>query len=84
MKEAIRAYILENHMYGQPPEDLDDEASFIETGIIDSTAVMELILFLEDEFDVKVEDEELLPENLDSVDKLCAFLRKKGVTDAAA
>lgn len=78
MRQQVREFILENYMYGSSPEELDDEASFLETGIIDSTGAMELILFLEDEFDVKVEDAEMLPENLDSVNCVCAYLERKG------
>ena len=79
MKDVIRKHILDSYMYGSPPEDLDDDASFIETGIFDSTAVMELILFIESEFDIRVKDEEFLPENLDSVNRICQYLERKGV-----
>ena len=78
MRAKIRAFILESFMYGSAPEELEDTASFLETGIIDSTGIMEVVLFLEEEFDIKVEDNEMLPENLDSVDRLCRFLEKKG------
>ncbi len=84
MREQVREFILENYMYGSAPEELDDEASFLESGIIDSTGAMELILFLEEEFGVKVEDAEMLPENLDSVDKVCAYLEGKGAGDSEA
>ena len=79
MRKSVREFILENYLYGAAPEELDDAASFLEEGIIDSTGVMELILFLEEEFDVKVEDTEMVPENLDSVDCICRFLESKGV-----
>ncbi len=84
MKESIRIFILENYMYGASPDELDDEASFLETGVIDSTGVMELILFLEEEFDIKVEDTELLPDNLDSVNRVCRYLKTKGIKDSEA
>lgn len=83
MKQKIREHILEVYLYGSPPETLNDDASFIETGIFDSTAVMELILFLEDEFGIKVQDSEFVPENLDSVNRICRFLRSKGVPEGA-
>ncbi|HDO31227.1 MAG TPA: acyl carrier protein, partial [Desulfobacteraceae bacterium] len=51
--------------------------SFLDKGIIDSTGVLELVEWLEDEFGVPVEDEELLPENLDSVNQLAAFIARK-------
>ena len=79
MKDKLREFVLDNYMFGAPAEELDDEESFLESGIIDSTGVMELITFLEEEFEVKVEDAELLPDNLDSVNRVCAFLERKGV-----
>lgn len=78
VRQAIRAFILENYMHGASPSELEDAASFVDTGIIDSTGVMELILFLENELGVKVEDTEILPENLDSVEKICRYLESKG------
>ena len=78
-RDIIREHILEVYMYDSSSESLNDEASFVETGIFDSTAVMELILFLEDEFKIKVSDEEFLPENLDSISRICAFLERKGI-----
>ncbi len=67
-------------MYGASADEIENAASFFETGIMDSTGVMELILFLEEEFGISVEDEEVVPENLDSVDRLCVFLEGKGVS----
>jgi asparagine synthase (glutamine-hydrolysing) len=77
MKEQIREYILENCMYGAPPEDLEDDVSFLETGILDSTGVMELIAFIEEEFGFQVDDTEMVPNNLDSVRRLCAYVERK-------
>ena len=79
MRETLRAFVLENFMFGAAPDTLDEDASFLDSGIIDSTGVMELVSFLEDRFGITVEDVELTPENLDSVSRLCAYLRAKGV-----
>ncbi|NIA15174.1 MAG: acyl carrier protein [Nitrospiraceae bacterium] len=79
VREQIREFVLDAFMYGAAPEELDDDASFLETGIMDSTGIMELVMFLEEEFDFKVQDTEMVPENLDSVDNLCQYLSKKGV-----
>lgn len=73
----VRAFVLENYLYGAPDEELDDDRSFLETGVIDSTGVMELVLFLENEFGVEVKDTEFVPENLDSVNRVCAYLQRK-------
>lgn len=77
-RERLRAFVLENYLYGAAPETLADDASFLETGIIDSTGVMELITYLEAEFGVTVEDAEMIPENLDTIDGLCRYLAAKG------
>ena len=82
MKEQLRTYILANFMFGSSPEDLDDNASLLETGVLDSTGVLELILYLEEKFGVAVDATELVPENIDSVNRLHAFLEKKGVSVA--
>lgn len=54
-----------------------DEDSFLENGIIDSTGVLELVMFLEENFNIKVADEELLPENLDSFNNIYKYLKTK-------
>ncbi len=77
IKEQVRDFIIENFLFGEGGEDLKDDDSFLEKGIIDSTGVLELVEWLEETFDFKVEDEELVPENLDSVNNLEAFISKK-------
>lgn len=75
-KRKIREFIVENFLFGND-EGLTDNVSFLEEGIIDSTGVLELVSFLEEDFDISVEDDELIPENLDSINNLDAFLGKK-------
>ena len=75
-KERIRQFILKN-FYVADAASLLDDTSLLDQGIIDSTGVLEVIAFIEDEFGVKVEDEEMLPENLDSIDRIDAFVAKK-------
>ena len=75
-KQAIREFIVENFLFGEA-NGLKDETSFLEEGIIDSTGILELVTFLEDEFSITVEDEELVPENLDSVDNVANYLQRK-------
>ena len=76
-RTTIRGYMLENFLFSDDPADLDDEASFQATRIIDSMGMMELISFLEKEFSLKVEDSEMTPENLDSVNRLAAYIERK-------
>ena len=73
----IRKFILTNFLFDANENELQNDASFLEQGIIDSTGVLEMVEWLEENFDIKVEDEELVPENLDSVLQLAAFIEKK-------
>jgi acyl carrier protein len=77
MKKTIRQYILGNLLFTEDESALQDNDSFLEGGIIDSTGVMEIILFIEETFGIKVNDDEMLPANLDSVDNLNAFVMRK-------
>lgn len=77
MKKTIRQYILGNLLFTEDESALQDSDSFLSGGIIDSTGVMEIILFIEDTFNIKVNDDEMLPANLDSVDNLVAFVTRK-------
>jgi acyl carrier protein len=75
-KEKIKTFIIENFLFGSE-DGLKDETSFLEEGIIDSTGILELVTYLEEEFSITVEDEELVPENLDSINNVTAFLERK-------
>jgi acyl carrier protein len=79
MRQEIRQFILEAFLFGDESDPFTDSDSFMQKGIIDSTGVLELTTFLEEKYGVTVEDEEMVPENLDSIDNLVKFLeRKKG------
>lgn len=73
----IRKFIFDNFLFDAAEEDLGNDDSFLEQGVIDSTGVLELVEWLEETFDFAVDDEELIPENLDSVNQLAAFIAKK-------
>ncbi len=77
MKNTIRDYILGNLLFTEDQSVLRDDDSFLASGIIDSTGILEIILFIEETFDIKVNDDEMLPANLDSVNKLAAFIMRK-------
>ena len=77
MKSTIRQYILENILFTEDESALHDEESFLDGGIIDSTGVMEIILFIEESYGFRVNDDEMLPANLDSVNKLATFIQRK-------
>ena len=77
MKDKVKDFIFKNFLFEAPDVSLNEDDSFLEHGIIDSTGMLELVAFLEESFGVKVDDEELIPENLDSVNNLVAFIARK-------
>ena len=76
VRDKIRSYIVENFLFGDD-KGLEDSTSFLESGIVDSTGILELISFLEESFTMKVHDDELVPENLDSITNLLKFISTK-------
>lgn len=77
IEARVRAFILENYLFTTETSAVNDDESLTERGIIDSTGIMELIFFIEESFGVVVADEEMLPENLDSVRRIAAFIQRK-------
>ncbi len=77
VRDEIRGYIVENFLFGDPAPLAGDDVSLLDSGVIDSVGVMELIAHLEQRHGVVVADHELVPENLDSVDNLVRFVRRK-------
>ncbi len=77
LRASLRRYVLENHLFTDDENRLKDADSFLETGILDSTGIMELILFIEESQNLKVTDDEMVPENLDSIDNLVAYIERK-------
>ena len=73
-RHRIRQYILENLMFSDDPSQLPDDVSLLDRGIIDSTGVLEVVMFIEEAFGVKVRDSDLLPENFDSVARIANFV----------
>jgi len=76
-REKLRRFILENFLFTDDESELNDDDSFIENQIIDSTGILEVIEFLEDEWNIKTEDDEMVPDNLDSVNKIISFVERK-------
>jgi acyl carrier protein len=76
-KVIISRFIKHNFIKGDGGKKLLDNTSFIDEGIIDSVGVLELVAFLEETFGFRVEDEELIPENLDSLGKITAYVESK-------
>ena len=74
LNDELRKFVADNFMYGKPYEDFADGDSFLDRGIIDSTAVMELVAFLETRYGIKLQDRDLIPDNLDSINGLARFV----------
>ena len=77
VEQKVREYILENYLFTDDQSTLKNEDSFLKKGIIDSTGILEVIYFIEEDFAIKVNDEEMVPENLDSVKNIVKFIEKK-------
>jgi acyl carrier protein len=82
IEEVIRSYIAENILFSGNGYPYSDDASFLEEGIIDSMGIMELVMFVGDTFRITVEDEELVPDNFDSVSRLASYIRLKSPLEA--
>ena len=77
LRTEIRRFVVDELLIGDAAAMLADGESFLETGTIDSTGVLEVVMFLEQQYTMKVHDHELVPENLDSVDNLVHFVMRK-------
>ncbi len=73
---TVKEFIIENFLFGEE-EQIELDTDFFEKGIIDSTGVIELVSFLEETFEISIDDEELIPENLSSLEKIKVFLQQK-------
>lgn len=77
IEDKIRDYILENFLFTDDQSALSSTDSFLEKGLVDSTGILEIMTFIEDEYGFSVEDDEMIPENLDSVINIVKFIGKK-------
>jgi len=82
VREELRRFIIDNFLFGVEDSRFSDDDSFLEKGLIDSTGVLELVAFIEEQYGIRFQDDEIIPENLDSVNKLIQFLNKKLVPAA--
>lgn len=77
IKTAVRGFIIENFLFGDEESMVSERESFMESGVIDSTGILELITYLEESFEITLEDNELVPENLDSLNNVAKFVISK-------
>ncbi len=77
IKTNLREYIVENFLFGDTETAFTDDDSFMEEGILDSTGILDIISHVEATFNIKIDDDEILPENLDSLTKMEIFIKSK-------
>ena len=76
-RQQLRTFILENYLFTDDQSALKDDDSFLDGGILDSMGILELIEYLDESFGIKVEGDELVPDNLDSINILLKFIGSK-------
>jgi acyl carrier protein len=74
--DTIKTYVVENFLFGDDSR-IGPETDFLENGILDSTGVLELVGFLEEKFGIRVEDDEVVPDNMNSIEKISLYISKK-------
>jgi len=72
----IKAFIIENFLFNAEGSSLGDDESFLESGIVDSTGILEVVAWIEETFGIMVPDADLLPENFDTVQRLAAYMHR--------
>ncbi len=77
LRDRIQKFILENYLFTSDPSALGVDDSLLGRGIVDSTGVLEVIMFIEEQLGVTVKDEEMVPENLDSVNRIATFVESR-------
>ena len=79
IKELIRNFVVETFLLGDTDTKFTDDESFLENGIVDSTGILELITYVEEKFNISIDEEEMIPDNLDSLNNLSNFIQKKQI-----
>lgn len=77
ISQSVRKFLFENYLFGYDENEFSNDSSFLDFGVLDSTGILELIVFIESEYDIEIPDVEILPENLDSVNCVSRLVYKK-------
>jgi acyl carrier protein len=77
IESRVRNFIAENLLYSSDGYPHSDETSFLESGVVDSMGIMELVMFIEKDFSIEIEDYEVIPDNFDSVSNVGSYVRRK-------
>ena len=75
--EDIRKFIVATFLYGQDQQNLERTASLVRKGVVDSSGVLEIVTFLTQHFNISIEDDDITPDNLDSIDRITNFVASK-------
>jgi acyl carrier protein len=85
-QQRVRQFVVDN-FYVSDPSEIADDTLLVTSGVVDSTGILEVIGFLETEFGIRIEDREMTPENLESIERMASFVERKrtasGLGDAA-
>jgi acyl carrier protein len=77
VSSEIKAFIVSNFLFGDEGKGIEEEQSFLESGVIDSTGLLELVSFIEQKYGITVGDREMVPENLDSLRNVSRLVARK-------
>jgi acyl carrier protein len=77
IQTTVRAFIVESYLFGEDDPDLTEDTSLLESGVVDSTGILELVSFIESTYGFRLPDEDMLPENLDSIDRIAAYVSRR-------
>ena len=77
IENRIRKFLMDNFVLGEQLDQLGFDESFLENGVVDSTGILELVFFVEDQFGIQIDTSEVLPENFDSINRLTTYIRRK-------
>ncbi len=73
----VRQFLVENFLFGRTDDQFSDDESFLESGLVDSMGILTLVTFVQETFPIAIEDDEIVPENWDSVRRIAAFVASK-------
>lgn len=79
LKQSMREFVYDRLLYSRNGQVFEDDTSMLDEGIVDSTGVLELVLFVEEQFGIQVDDEDITPSNFDTLNNIAAYVQAKGV-----
>jgi acyl carrier protein len=83
IRDSVRSFIVDNFLFGIDEINFTDNISFLKAGIVDSTGILEIVNFIESEYHIRVDDRDVLPENLDSLSNIVAYVKRRLADDSS-